>query len=46
MTLPSLLGYSNNQLKSCKQVKEQFQAFGNHGFRMPKTETDFNLLTN
>jgi len=28
----SKVGYSNNQLKSCCQVKGQFQAFGNHGF--------------
>jgi len=33
------LGYSNNQLKSSKQVKEQFQSSENHGFRKP--ETDF-----
>jgi len=32
MTSPSRrLGYSNKQLKSCLQVKGQFQAFGNHG---------------
>jgi len=32
-------GYSNNQLKSWLQVKEQFQAFRNHGFQKP--ENDF-----
>jgi len=38
MTSPSRrLGYSNNQLQSCQQVKRQFQAFGNHGL----TETDY-----
>jgi len=29
----SRLGYSNYQLKSCKQVKEQFRTSENHGFR-------------
>jgi len=48
------LGYSNNQLKSCYQVKVQFQAFGNHGYRKPELtftmvcgslKLTFNLLT-
>jgi len=38
MTSPSRrLGYSNYQLKNCKQVKEQFQELGSHGFRKSKT---------
>jgi len=37
------LGYSNNQLKSCQQLKGQFQVFENHGLQKP--EMTFNLLT-
>jgi len=29
------LGYSNYQLKSCSQVKGQFQTCGKHGFQKP-----------